>query len=262
VHHLASSLVLASGERTFTQFGAGDSKVTTLLKNRCANCVYAGELPKCSSHVYFRTASKVAVNYCFRRMCDQPVYTDGLYAKGTRAHTHRERIREWLWELRGTPLNISRCLGGSRRRELMAALRAGPPPRASLWPLCSADGSTHTQSNKLYRKVKHRYRPNLSPRQRLTAKARHDQAALAASAEARGATQRARPRSPTLTQRDRWKETDVKVCFTHSPIGLVQHTTASLVLACPPGRLLWLQSSHISRSVSWYLQSAARSTFS
>ena len=25
--------------------------------------------------------------------------------------------------------------------------------------LCSADGSTHTESNKLYRKVKHRYRP-------------------------------------------------------------------------------------------------------
>jgi len=60
-------------------------------------------------------------------------------------------------------------------------------------PLCSADGSTHTESNKLYRKVKHRYRPNLSPRQRSTAKARHDQAALAASAEARGATYRARP---------------------------------------------------------------------
>jgi len=63
--------------------------------------------------------------------------------------------------------------------------------------ICSADGSTHTESNKLYRKVKHRYRPNLSPRQRPTAKARHDQAALAASAEARGATHRARPRSPS-----------------------------------------------------------------
>jgi len=63
--------------------------------------------------------------------------------------------------------------------------------------ICSADGSTHTESNKLYRKVKHRYRPNLSPRQRPTAKSRHDQAALAASAEARGATHRARPRSPS-----------------------------------------------------------------
>ena len=61
----------------------------------------------------------------------------------------------------------------------------------------SADGSTHTESNKLYRKVKHRYRPHLSPRQRPTAKARLDQAALAASAEARGATHRARPRSPS-----------------------------------------------------------------
>jgi len=63
--------------------------------------------------------------------------------------------------------------------------------------LCSAGGSTHTESNKLYRKVKHRYRPNLSPRQRPTAKARHDQAAPAASAEAQGATHRARPRSPS-----------------------------------------------------------------
>jgi len=68
-----------------------------------------------------------------------------------------------------------------------------PPPT-----LCSADGSTHTKSNKLYRKVKHRYRPNLSPRQRPTAKSRHDQAALAASAEARGATHRARPLSPKV----------------------------------------------------------------
>ena len=31
---------------------------------------------------------------------------------------------------------------------------------------CSADGSTHTESNKLYRKVKHGARPNLSSRQR------------------------------------------------------------------------------------------------
>ena len=50
--------------------------------------------------------------------------------------------------------------------------------------LCSADGSTHTESNKLYRKVKHCYRPNIYPRQRPTAKARLEQAALAASAGA------------------------------------------------------------------------------
>ena len=81
--------------------------------------------------------------------------------------------------------------------------------------VCSADGSTHAESNKLYRKVKHRYRPNLSPRQRPTAKARHGQAALAALAEARGATHRARPRSPSRDHprvtgcvssgRDRWE---------------------------------------------------------
>ena len=74
---------------------------------------------------------------------------------------------------------------------------------------CSADGSTHTESNKLYREVKHRYRPNLSPRQRPTAKSRHDQAALAASAEARGATHRARPRSPS-------RGLKVNLTFSHS----------------------------------------------
>ena len=46
-------------------------------------------------------------------------------------------------------------------------------------------------------RVNPRYRPHLSPRQRPMAKARLDQAALAASAEARGATHRARPRSPS-----------------------------------------------------------------
>jgi len=41
--------------------------------------------------------------------------------------------------------------------------------------VCSADGLTHTESNKLYRKVKHRYRPNLSPHElpALTALAQH-----------------------------------------------------------------------------------------
>ena len=40
---------------------------------------------------------------------------------------------------------------------------------ANVCHLCSADGSTHTESNTLYGTVKHRYRPNLSPRQRPTA---------------------------------------------------------------------------------------------
>jgi len=26
------------------------------------------------------------------------MFTDGSYTKGKRAHTHRELIREWLWE--------------------------------------------------------------------------------------------------------------------------------------------------------------------
>jgi len=57
-------------------------------------------------------------------------YTDGLYTKGARAHTHRELIREWLWQPKGSSLKISRCLGGSRRRDPMAALRAIHTPHA------------------------------------------------------------------------------------------------------------------------------------
>jgi len=33
------------------------------------------------------------------------VYTNGSYTKGTRAHTHRELIREWLWEPKGSSLD-------------------------------------------------------------------------------------------------------------------------------------------------------------
>jgi len=47
--------------------------------------------------------------------------------------------------------------------------------------------------------------PPISPRQRPTAKARHDQAALAASAEARRATHQARPRSPSRLRQSRAK---------------------------------------------------------
>jgi len=32
------------------------------------------------------------------------IYSDGAYTKGTRAHTHRELIREWLWEPKGSSL--------------------------------------------------------------------------------------------------------------------------------------------------------------
>jgi len=39
---------------------------------------------------------KVRVHPCIR--------TNGLYTKGTRAHTHRELIREWLSEPKGNSL--------------------------------------------------------------------------------------------------------------------------------------------------------------
>ena len=32
------------------------------------------------------------------------VFIDGSYTKGTRAHTHKEMIREWLWEPKGSSL--------------------------------------------------------------------------------------------------------------------------------------------------------------
>ena len=32
------------------------------------------------------------------------VFTDGSYTKGTQAHTHRELIRQWLWEPKGNSL--------------------------------------------------------------------------------------------------------------------------------------------------------------
>ena len=32
------------------------------------------------------------------------VFTDGLYTKGIRAHTHMKLIREWLWEPKGNSL--------------------------------------------------------------------------------------------------------------------------------------------------------------
>ena len=55
-------------------------------------------------------------------------------------------------------------VGGSEARDVplsrwRGALACIPQVPSNLW---SADGSTHTESNKLYRKVKHRYRPNRS----------------------------------------------------------------------------------------------------
>jgi len=61
--------------------------------------------------------------------CTQTIYMQ-------RGHEH---TRTWNWSesgfgsLRGAPLNISKCLGGSRGRDPMAALCAGPPPPVCRW---------------------------------------------------------------------------------------------------------------------------------
>jgi len=62
-------------------------------------------------------------------------------------------------------LRIVRTQGGARNRPTPQA-KNGPSPSVKPMYICSADGSTHTESNKLYRKVKDRARPNLSPGQR------------------------------------------------------------------------------------------------
>jgi len=67
------------------------------------------------------TASSTA-NYLFNQTANVYIHIhtsikikDGVYTKSTRAHTYRERIREWLCGgLRGGTLDISRCLGGAQ----------------------------------------------------------------------------------------------------------------------------------------------------
>ena len=51
--------------------------------------------------------------------------------KGPRAHTHRELIRGWLWETKGSSLEYIQMLGGGvDAATLVAAFGAGPPPPA------------------------------------------------------------------------------------------------------------------------------------
>jgi len=67
-----------------------------------------------------------------------------------------------------------------------STFKVGVSPISQATALPSASGSTHTESCKLYRKVKHRAHPKV--RLQPTAKARPDQAAIATSAAARGTT--------------------------------------------------------------------------
>ena len=74
-------------------------------------------------HACMYTRTHTCIDTCIH------AYTDGVYTKGTRAHTHREPIREWLWEPKGAPWNISRCLGGGvDAATLVAALAPARRP--------------------------------------------------------------------------------------------------------------------------------------
>jgi len=56
----------------------------------------------------------------------QQLFTDGSYTKGARAHTHRELIREWLWETKGSSLGYIKVLeGGVDAATLVVALSPG-----------------------------------------------------------------------------------------------------------------------------------------
>ena len=60
------------------------------------------------------------------------LFTDGAYTKGTRAHTHRELIREWLWDL---PVHTSLFTPGSLGRDLGFAWPQVPAARGRRAPL-------------------------------------------------------------------------------------------------------------------------------
>jgi len=122
-------------------------------------------------------------------------FTGGRAARSARAHSHLCFMHT---SVSFTPFHsqVGERLAQPKKSSSPLCFTTNPQnvlEKSKQFEICSADGLTHTESNKLYRKVKHRYRPNLTPRQRPTAKARLEQAALAASAEARGATHRARP---------------------------------------------------------------------
>jgi len=55
-------------------------------------------------HIYMYSLIDRYAIYVFSQTCRFYVYIhiDGLYTKGTRAHTHRELVREWLWEPKGS----------------------------------------------------------------------------------------------------------------------------------------------------------------
>jgi len=77
-----------------------------------------------------------------------------------------------LYAIHHTILVKARSCKGQKRRAVRAdtvgggARGRGRSSSKAPIDLCSADESTHTESNKLYRKVKHRARPNISSRQR------------------------------------------------------------------------------------------------
>jgi len=64
-------------------------------------------------------------------------FTDGSYTKRTRAYTHRELIREWLWEPKWSSLEYILVLGGEVDAEtLVHAVSKGDSSYKYLLIIC------------------------------------------------------------------------------------------------------------------------------
>ena len=73
------------------------------------------------------------------------VFADGLYIKSTRAHTHRELIREWLCEPKGNSLRYISVFGGGVDAATL---------RPSYAPIYT---SIHTEMHTSYITMNHHY---------------------------------------------------------------------------------------------------------
>jgi len=77
--------------------------------HRCISIHLDGRIDGSAPHVPSHTAvvacdSGQLAAYMHILLYRHTYYTDGLYTKRTRAHTHRELIREWLLEPKGSSL--------------------------------------------------------------------------------------------------------------------------------------------------------------
>ena len=122
--------------------------------------------PTCIAHTIARLLCKIRPPPPTPPLLGHTLYTIGngnLVSKRNRSHTQtHDKNNTTNDHTKNYPPHLTTIEGGAATNPYLEVSAAG----LTLAILCSADGSTHTESNKLYRKVKHRARPNLSSRQR------------------------------------------------------------------------------------------------